>query len=72
MLVIPSSASSRIFFFVFFLLFFHFRGEGLRRMHSSDRQLPAIRGQLGSLRHHVSEGVCQTQGGAVGEDQDLE
>ena len=41
-------------------------------MHSSDRQLPAIRGQLGSLQHHVAEGVCQTQGGTVGEDQDLE
>lgn len=35
-------------------------------MHSSNRQFPAIRGQLGSLRHHVSEGVCQTQEGAIG------
>ena len=25
------------------------------------RSFPAIRGQLGSLRHHVSEGICQTQ-----------
>ena len=41
-------------------------------MHSADRQFPAIRGQLGCLRHHVSEGVCQTQGEAIGEDQDLE
>ena len=41
-------------------------------MHSSYREIPAIRGQLGSLRHHVSEGVWQTQGGAIGEDQDLE
>ena len=41
-------------------------------MHLSYRQIPAIRGQLGSLRHHVSEGICQTQGGAIGEDQDLE
>ena len=49
----------------------HFRGERLRGMHSSDRQLPAIRGQLGSLRHHVAEGVYQTQEGTIGEDQDL-
>ena len=41
-------------------------------MHSADRQFPAIRGQLGGLRHHVSEGVCQTQEGTIGEDQDLE
>ena len=26
----------------------------------------------GSLRHHVSEGVCQTQEGTVGKDQDLD
>ena len=24
------------------------------------------------MRHHVSEGVCQTQEGTIGEDQDLE
>ena len=47
-------------------------GEGLRGMHSSYREISAIRGQLGSLRHHVSEGVCQTQEGAIGKDQDLE
>ena len=41
-------------------------------MHSSNRQFPAIRGQLGSLRHHVSEGVCQTQEGAIGQNQGLE
>ena len=41
-------------------------------MHSSYRQIPAIRVQLGSLRHHVSEGVCQTQEGTIGKDQDLE
>ena len=41
-------------------------------MHSSYIEIPAIRGQLGGLRHHVSEGICQTQGGAIGEDQDLE
>ena len=44
----------------------------LRGMHSSYREIPAIRGQLGSLRHHVSEGICQTQRGAIGKDQDLE
>ena len=42
------------------------------RMHSSDRQFPTFRGQLGSLRHYVSEGVCQTQEGTIGKDQDLE
>ena len=26
----------------------------------------------GRLRHHVSEGICQTQEGTIGEDQDLE
>ena len=41
-------------------------------MHSSYRQFPAFRGQLGSVRHHVSEGICQTQEGTIGEDQDLE
>ena len=41
-------------------------------MHPSYRQIPAFRGQLGCLRHHVSEGVCKTQGGAIGENQDLE
>ena len=41
-------------------------------MHSSYREIPAIRGQLGGLRHHVSEGICQKQEGAIGEDQDLE
>ena len=41
-------------------------------MHSSYRQFPAFRGQLGGLRHHVSEGVCQTQEGSIGKDQDLE
>ena len=41
-------------------------------MHPADGEFPAIRGQLGSLRHHVSEGVCQTQEGTIGEDQDLE
>ena len=41
-------------------------------MHSSYRQFPAFRGQLGGLRHHVSEGVCQTQEGTIGKDQDLE
>ena len=32
-------------------------------MHSSYREIPAIRGQLGGLRHHVSEGIFQTQEG---------
>ena len=42
------------------------------RMHSSDRQFPTFRGQLGSLRHYVAEGVCQPQGGVNSEGQDLE
>ena len=41
-------------------------------MNPTYRQFPAFRGQLGSLRHHVSEGICQTQEGAIGENQDLE
>ena len=68
----PSSASSRILRREHASRSPHFRGKGLRGMHSSYRQIPAIRGQLGGLRHHVSEGVCQTQEGTIGEDQDLE
>ena len=41
-------------------------------MHPSYRQFPAFRGQLGGLRHHVSEGICQAQEGTVDENQDLE
>ena len=42
------------------------------RMYPSDRRFPSFRGQLGCLRHNVSEGICQTQEGAIAEDQDLE
>ena len=69
---ISSAASSRILRREHASWSPHFRGKGLRGMHSSYREIPAIRGQLGCLRHHVSEGVCQTQEGAINENQDLE